>query len=201
MMLRRVVLLTFVSTLALGACSKKKPAQPQPQPETPTQVTTRDPNAEAAAQRERDRLRQDSINAANAARDAQERAARIAALRSSIEAMIYFDYNEDKLRDDAAEELSRKAQILRANADIHLRITGHTDERGSVEYNQALGMRRAQVTKDFLTGFGIDGGRLEIVSMGEDQPQDPGHDESAWGRNRRAAFTITAGSPVVTPGQ
>jgi peptidoglycan-associated lipoprotein len=62
-------------------------------------------------------------------------------------------------------------------------------------------MRRAQVTKDFLTGFGIDGGRLEIVSMGEDQPQDPGHDESAWGRNRRAAFTITAGSPVVTPGQ
>ena len=82
-----------------------------------------------------------------------------------------------------------------------MRITGHTDERGSVEYNQALGMRRAQVTKDFITGFGIDASRLEIVSMGEDQPQDPGHDEAAWARNRRAAFTITSGSPLNSPGQ
>jgi peptidoglycan-associated lipoprotein len=186
--------------MALGACSKKKPAVVTPTP-TDTAVSTRDPNAEAAAAAAAAKLRADSIAAANAARDAAESARRIEALKSSLEQMIYFDYNEDKLRDDASEELGRKVQILRANPSIHMRITGHTDERGSVEYNQALGMRRAQVTKDYISGFGIDESRLEIVSMGEDQPQDPGHDESAWSRNRRAAFTITSGSPLVTPGQ
>jgi peptidoglycan-associated lipoprotein len=200
-MLRRYLIAALIPAVALTACSKKKPVV-TPTPETqPTTSTTRDPNAEAEAARRAEQMRQDSIARARAAADAAENERKMSALRASLEEMVYFDYNEDKLRDDAAVILGQKVQILRANPGIRMRITGHTDERGSVEYNQALGMRRAQVVKDYLTGFTIDEGRLEIVSMGEDQPQDPGHEESAWSRNRRAAFTITSGSILNSPGQ
>ena len=191
-MLRRVALYACLSIVTLSACSKKQP--PAPTPEQPVNnQPVRDTAAENAARRAQDQARQDSIAAAQRAADAErERLAR-EAVRTSLEAMVYFDYDASSIRDDAATTLGQKVQILRANPNIRLRITGHTDERGSVEYNLALGMRRAQSIKDYIVEFGIDESRLEIVSMGEDQPQDPGHDESAWGRNRRGTFTITAG--------
>lgn len=199
-MLRRVLLLTCISAVALTACAKKKPPVVTPTGTQPT-TSTRDTTGERIAREAAEHLRQDSIAKARTAADAAERDRKIAALRGSLEQIIYFDYNEDKLRDDAAEALGQKVQILRANPGIRIRIIGHTDERGSVEYNQALGMRRAQVVKDYLAGFSIDESRLEIVSMGEDQPQDPGHDENAWNRNRRATFTITSGNVLTAPGQ
>lgn len=201
-MLRRVVFLTCLSAVALGACSKKKPVvNPQPQQPTSTPISTRDTAAERIARENADRMRQDSIANARAAADRAAQAQALAALRGTLEETVYFDYNEDKLRTDAQEALGRKVPILRANTSITMRITGHTDERGSVEYNMALGMRRAQAVKDYLSDFGIDASRIEIVSMGEDQPQDPGHDETAWSKNRRAQFTVTAGSPTVPQGQ
>lgn len=201
-MLRRFIFAALIPAVALTACSKKKPVVvPTPGDQQPTTSTTRDPSAEQAARDAAERLRQDSIVKARAAADAAETERKMAALRTSLEQVVFFDYNEDKLRDDAAEILGQKVQILRANPGIRIRIVGHTDERGSVEFNQALGMRRAQVVKDYLTGFTIEEGRLEIVSMGEDQPQDPGHEESSWSRNRRAAFAITSGSILNTPGQ
>jgi peptidoglycan-associated lipoprotein len=201
-MLRRVVLLTCITAVAITACSKKKPAVVTPGTDQPVSTNAgRDTAADRMAREAAERARQDSINNARAAADAAEREGRLAALRGALEAPIYFDYDQDDLREDAKVTLGEKVQILRANPGVRLRITGHTDERGSVEYNLALGMRRAQVVKNYLAGFTIDESRLEIVSMGEDQPADPGHDESAWSRNRRAAFTITGGSTLTTPGQ
>jgi peptidoglycan-associated lipoprotein len=85
---------------------------------------------------------------------------------------------------------------------VALRISGHADERGSVEYNLALGMRRAESIRQYLAGFGIDPSRLSTETLGEDRPLDPSGTEAAFARNRRAEFTITRGGEnLVMPGQ
>jgi peptidoglycan-associated lipoprotein len=201
MSLRRVVVFSMICAATLSACSKKKPPVVTPPGNTSPTTAPVDTARERMQREAADQARRDSIANARTAEEEAERARRIAAVRGSLEQPVYFDYDEDKLRDDAAEALGQKVQILRANPGIRLRITGHTDERGSIEYNLALGMRRAQVVKDYLVGFSIDESRLEIVSMGEDQPQDTGHDEAAWARNRRAGFTITSGTTTTAPGQ
>jgi peptidoglycan-associated lipoprotein len=74
-----------------------------------------------------------------------------------------------------------------------MRISGHADERGSDEYNLALGNRRAAAAKRYLTGKGVADGRLEVVSYGEERPANPGHDEGSWAENRRDEFEVTGG--------
>lgn len=199
MMLRRIVLFGLC-VVALGACSKKQPAVVTPT-DTGVTPTQRDTAAERMAAEARERARQDSIARDRAAADAAERERVLSQLRGVLEAPVYFAYDDDRLSEEAATALSQKVQILRANPGVRLRITGHTDERGSVEYNLALGMRRAQAVRDFLTGFTLEESRFEIVSMGEDQPEVMGSDESAWSRNRRAAFSITSGTTLTAPGQ
>jgi peptidoglycan-associated lipoprotein len=81
------------------------------------------------------------------------------------------------------------AQILRRNADKSVVIEGHCDERGTREYNLALGERRADVVKSFLTSAGVRSRQIETVSFGEERPADPGHTESAWSLNRRAVLS------------
>ncbi len=199
-MLRPVVLVVVGCALTLGACSKKTPEVVTPvNPSSP--VAERDTAAERLSREAADRARQDSIARARASQDAEERERQLNALRGVLEEPVYFAYDDDKLTDEAATKLGQKVQILRANTGVSVRITGHTDERGSVEYNLALGMRRAQSVRDYISGFAIDPARLEIVSMGEDQPEDPGHDEAAWSRNRRAAFMITSGTTLTAPGR
>jgi peptidoglycan-associated lipoprotein len=198
-MLRHLVLATVLLALPLTACSRR---QPPPEVPAPTQPDTAGEGARRAAA-ERERARQDSIARANAAAEAARRAGAEATARARaiLEELVHFDYDESAVRADAQETLGRKVPILRANANVRLRIAGHADERGSVEYNLALGMRRATAVRDYLAGFGIDAGRFDIQSFGEDMPLDRGQDESAWARNRRAAFTITAGGDIlVMPG-
>jgi len=189
-MLRKAALFLLIAGLPLAACAKKPPVVV-----TPPQPTQSDTVGQGAI---RERARQDSIMAAERAR--AEAAAREATARATatLQEMVFFDYDVSELRTDAEEALGRKVPILRANPGITLRVTGHADERGSLEYNLALGMRRAQSVKDYLAGFGIDAARIQIDSMGEDQPLDEGHDEAAWARNRRAEFGITGGGDVIT---
>jgi peptidoglycan-associated lipoprotein len=111
---------------------------------------------------------------------------------------VYFDYDQAEIRDDARATLEAKLPILTANAGLRLRIAGHTDSRGSDEYNLALGSRRAASVKAFLTERGIDASRLEIVSFGEERPTCTEEEESCWSRNRRAEFEITAGGDNLT---
>ena len=89
--------------------------------------------------------------------------------------------------------LDRKAAVLAANPNVRLRIAGHADDRGSDEYNLALGNRRAAAAKRYLENKGIDASRIEVVSYGEERPLNPGTDEAAYAQNRRDEFEVTAG--------
>ena len=102
----------------------------------------------------------------------------------------FFDLDSDVLREDARAALDKDARALRENATIAVTIEGHCDERGTAEYNQALGERRAQAAKDYLVAAGIADSRLKIVSYGKERPFAEGHDEASWQQNRRAHLTI-----------
>jgi peptidoglycan-associated lipoprotein len=104
---------------------------------------------------------------------------------------IYFDFDKYDLRTDARATLDRKASFLNQNPSVRVQIEGNTDERGTAEYNLALGERRANAAKQYLTTAGISAGRLSTISYGEERPLDPGHNEAAWAKNRRDHFVIT----------
>jgi peptidoglycan-associated lipoprotein len=104
---------------------------------------------------------------------------------------IFFDFDQYDLRTDARSTLDRKATFLNQNATVRSQIEGHCDERGTNEYNLALGERRANAAKQYLTTAGVNAARLSTISYGEERPLDPGRNEAAWARNRRAHFVIT----------
>ncbi|HEX9596615.1 MAG TPA: peptidoglycan-associated lipoprotein Pal [Anaerolineales bacterium] len=100
----------------------------------------------------------------------------------------YFDYDRADIRPDAREALSQTAQFLRSNPQVRVTIEGHCDERGSTEYNLALGDRRAQATKDFLVSLGVTADRMDTVSYGKERPTCADHNEGCWQQNRRGHF-------------
>jgi len=104
--------------------------------------------------------------------------------------VIHFDFDKADLRDDARSVLAANSAWLMAHPSLTLVIEGHCDERGTNEYNLALGDRRANAAKDFLLKSGIAAERLRTISYGEERPLDPGHDEQAWAQNRRAEFVL-----------
>ena len=101
---------------------------------------------------------------------------------------VYFDYDKHRLRGDARSILEANAQVLQSDAMGNLILEGHCDERGTVEYNLALGERRAQSVRSYLEQLGIDPSRLRTVSYGEERPFALGHEESAYSENRRVHF-------------
>lgn len=101
---------------------------------------------------------------------------------------IYFDFDSFSILPEAQEILSSKAEWLQNNPDATVTIEGHCDERGTIEYNLALGDRRGESAKAFLVNLGIAKSRLNTISYGEERPLDPGNNENAWGKNRRAHF-------------
>ncbi|HOP47178.1 MAG TPA: peptidoglycan-associated lipoprotein Pal [Desulfobacteraceae bacterium] len=111
-------------------------------------------------------------------------------IRAFEEANIYFDFDRSELKPEAQANLQKKAEWLRANPMHSVMIAGHCDERGTAEYNLALGERRANSAKEYLTALGISENRIETISYGEEKPADPGHNEEAWAKNRRAEFSL-----------
>ena len=103
---------------------------------------------------------------------------------------IYYEFDKSTLTPTAQENLLRKAEWLRENPNAAVTIEGHCDERGTNEYNLALGDRRAESAKAFLTDLGIDPSRLTTISYGEERPVDPRSNEEAWAKNRRAHFAV-----------
>lgn len=101
---------------------------------------------------------------------------------------IYFDFDRYSLRDDARRALDANAETLRSNPNMNIVIEGHCDERGTDEYNLALGERRAQAAREYLVRLGIDASRISVISYGEERPVAPGHDEESWALNRRGEF-------------
>ncbi len=111
----------------------------------------------------------------------------------AVTARIHFEFNLARITDESASVLQRKADALRAHPDMQLTIGGHCDERGSFEYNQALGLRRAEAAKRYLVSLGLDAERFRTVSFGEERPRVAASNETAWAQNRRDEFRITAG--------
>jgi len=168
--LRLVALATVVAaTLLMVGCAKKAveeppapaPAPAQPAP-TPTPPATPEPTPTPPAPE----------------------------LTSSDFQPVFFDYDSYTLRDDARSALDNNAGLLRDNSGASITIEGHCDERGTVEYNQALGEKRAQAARDYLVSAGISASRMRVVSYGKERPFDPGHDEAAWAKNRWAQFVL-----------
>ena len=99
---------------------------------------------------------------------------------------IHFDFDRYDIRPPDAEVLKKDYAWFKENPEKRVKIEGNCDERGSIEYNLALGQRRADATKDFLMTLGVSAGELKTISYGKEQPVDPGHNEEAWAKNRRA---------------
>lgn len=122
---------------------------------------------------------------------AREAAAKIAAAQNRfVNQNIHFDFDSAELSSMAKMLLKEKAEWLTANAMVKVTVQGHCDERGTTDYNLALGERRAKAAKNFLVDLGISGSRLNMVSFGEEQPLDSGQTEEAYRKNRRAQFVI-----------
>ena len=190
-----LVIMTSAVPLFLVGCHRSPaPAQsPAPLPSVNRDSiaranAVRDSISRAEAARRIAAARADSIRRADEAR-----AAELAAARASLTQAIHFDFDRSDILASDRPVLDRKASVLSSNAPLRIRVEGNTDERGSDEYNLALGMRRAGAAKRYLTEHGIDGSRVETVSYGEERPVCQGHDEACWSRNRRAEFVVTAG--------
>jgi len=164
--------------LSLGACAKKPSPAPLAQPPAaaapaPATHAAPPPAVEPAA----DAVETPAPQAVSVTTSAGDQ----------LEA-VYFEYDSYTLSAEARQTLARNAAWLKENATLAVTIEGHCDERGSDEYNLALGERRAVAVKNYLSTLGVAHQRLSVVSFGEEQPAIAGHDESAWSKNRRAEF-------------
>ena len=180
----RALTLSVVALFALGACKKKPQVAPAPEPAPQPQPTAPAP---APSQPECDAA---CVKARNDAAMAEA----VKAATAALTATVYFDYDRSDITDDARVKLDAKVPVLTQNTGVRIRIAGHTDSRGSDEYNLALGQRRAAAAKRYLTDRGIDGSRIEIVSFGEERPTCTDESEGCWSRNRRDEFEITGGT-------
>lgn len=167
----------ILGLLAIGACSRKRP--PDPPAVTPAATQRADGNG---------RTNDDEEARRRAAEEARTR--EVARLRAILEEMVHFDFDDSRIRSDAGGILQQKLPILRDHPGVQLLVTGHADERGSGEYNLALGLRRANAVRDYLASMGISTARVSTDTMGEDRPIDTRQTEEAWARNRRAETTV-----------
>jgi peptidoglycan-associated lipoprotein len=103
---------------------------------------------------------------------------------------VYFDFDSYNLTSEAKGTLDANARELKRVSTANISIEGHCDERGTKAYNLALGEKRANAARDYLVALGVSGSRISTVSYGKERPFDPGHDESAWAKNRRAHFVV-----------
>ncbi len=178
-----VVLTIAVATLA--ACSSQEPpeAAPAPPPPAPAPTPQPQPSVEppAAGAFEEAEPGSDVLTIQQINED------------GSLQT-IYFDYDESEIRPDQRAKLQANAQFLRENTNFRLVIAGHCDERGTREYNMALGERRASATMQYLVSLGVPRNRVDIISYGEENPAATGNTESAWAQNRRAQFQAVEGN-------
>lgn len=183
---RLVVFALLLAVAALPACSQQEPPTRRPSPEPTPESTATEPTGEAepsepaaageweAAEPTEEVLTPEEIN------------------RMGVLKTIYFDYDRSEIRADQRPVLQANANWLRQHPDVSILIEGHCDERGTREYNLALGDRRADAARDYLVSLGISADRIDTVSYGEERPAAEGSNEAAWSQNRRAEFVVVA---------
>lgn len=196
MRLRSYVLPAVILAAITAACSSNEPPAQPPGPTGPSEeelarMRADSIAAEQARQAELERQRQTELE--------RRREAERQRVISILEQRVYFEFDQSRLTSAAEATLRQKLDILRQYPQIQLRMEGHADERGSTEYNLALGSRRAAGVVDYFTGFGLSEGRFATVSYGEERPLVPQSNENAWSQNRRVEFVITAGRDSIQP--
>ena len=179
--------------LALAACSHHAPIATAPEPARATDRAASAPAPAPAAMSNADLVRG---QVAGDSRPDSGGAWGVGGADSvALAARIRFDYDRAELSADDLAKLEAKRQVLTQHPGMKVRIAGNADERGPDEYNLALGLRRAAAAKRWLAFHGIAEDRISIVSYGEEQPLDQGHDENAWARNRRDDFLVLGTQP------
>ncbi|MCM2270151.1 MAG: peptidoglycan-associated lipoprotein Pal [Thermoanaerobaculia bacterium] len=175
---------TLALAIVLPACRTKKPEAPPPVP-TPT-VMPAQPTTDVAprpqgavSDQTPDPLSGDIV------------AVNDYVTRNGLLGDVYFDFDKAELSEESRSRLARNADWLRAHPEFEVRIEGHCDERGTNEYNLALGERRAAAAREYLVSLGVGAGKLTTLSYGEERPQCADSSEGCWSRNRRAHFLIT----------
>ena len=197
MRIKHLLIPAIVATFVLSACGGSPEPPPPPGPTGPTQAEIDAENDSIAAARAAEEARlQAERDAERREQDRMNRAAEQA--RSTLEAVVLFEYDEATITAASERMLRAKLPILRNSPTVRLRLEGHADERGSTEYNLALGSRRAESVREFLAGFGISENRFTTTSFGEERPAVNRSDEAAWAQNRRVAFVITGGQIVTS---
>jgi peptidoglycan-associated lipoprotein len=192
---QKVGAIVLLVAATISGC-KKKPVPVAPVPVAPTTAGATD-NADAL-RAAREKALRDSLAKARAdslARLASD--AEMANMRALLEAPVPFEYDAAEITDAGRVTLDAKLPVLRTNTALRIRISGHTDSRGSDEYNLALGLRRAAATRKYLVDRGIVQTRIDIVSFGEERPAEAGESDGAFTKNRRAEFEILAGASAL----
>jgi peptidoglycan-associated lipoprotein len=182
---RHAVVFALIALLAVGACAKKKPPVARPTPPPPAtaprpggppepiqeaQVVPAEPIAS-------DTLSSSDIDSLN---------------RNSPFQPVFFGYDQDTIDEPGQQALNSNAALMKKYPTWIITIEGHSDERGTAEYNLALGERRALAARNYLVSLGIPADRLRTISYGKEFPFEPGHEEGSWSKNRRAHFVVTS---------
>lgn len=219
MLLKKSLIAASVLALAVSGCSslKSKPAETKQATSTtateqakPAAVDTNasvpaTPSADelaakaAAEKAAAEKAAADKAAAEKAAmeqRSAQEAAAAKHGKQQELSTrVVYFDFDTSTLKQDFLSGLKAHAKYLAAHPNAKVKLAGHCDERGTSEYNMALGERRAKSVASFLKAEGVKSSQLELISYGKEKPADPGHDEAAWAKNRRVEISYLVGEP------
>jgi peptidoglycan-associated lipoprotein len=185
MKLRTLICLCVVLLVGAAACRRSQPpvARPTPPPPPPPAVD----NRPAPPEPMREPMPPEPLPADDVAGRSLDDLNRDSPLRP-----VFFDLDSSDVDDPGRAILQANAAVLKKYPSWVITIEGHCDERGTAEYNLALGERRAVAARQYLISLGLDANRLRTVSYGSEFPFDPGHQESAWSKNRRAHFVITA---------
>ncbi len=199
------VLMLFLAGVVVSGCAKKAVVREETQTREPVQAVAKAPEKSTAkpakadweikweamekARKEKAALAKKSAAAKPApAKDKKSTAAAAPAKEMYELTDVHFDFDKFSIRDDERETLKKHAEWLNKNKDVMVVIEGHCDERGTQEYNLALGERRASAAAKYLIDLGVSEKRIKTLSYGLERPLDKGHNEAAWARNRRAHF-------------
>ena len=180
-----ILCLALTLVVFAPACKKKSAGETVPDPDAQQQVPTPEPTEPEPTPTEEI---EDFKSAEPDVRELNETADAINQ-RGELKT-IYFGYDKDELTDAARATLRQNANWLKANPQWNVVLQGHCDERGTIEYNLALGQRRANSVRSYMASLGVDASRIRTVSYGEERPVDNGHNEAAWAKNRRAETQV-----------
>jgi peptidoglycan-associated lipoprotein len=189
MILSVTVVFAIVSLFMFTSCAKKQITEevtppPAPRAAPPPEVEPEQPKVDMEAMKKAEEERQARLREMEMAQQLRDE------IKEFEAEMIHFDFDKSELKMEARAILAKKAEWLRKHPEFSVRIEGYCDERGTIEYNLALGERRANAAWKFLNALGISGSRMATISYGEEDPIDPAHTPAAWAKNRRDEFKL-----------